>query len=178
MSTAAAIALKYDVTAVEAEFLGPRYREHNAALRKFIAGKTRNGSIDDITQETWLRAWRYRDSYNGTCAFRSWLFTIAYHEAVQAYRKNSRYCQFAGHVTESDLTCDQGMWAQSAVDKLEVEKLLSYAAPLPRKLLKLKYLHGYAHGEIASLEGMTTNKVKMTVYHTTCKLSGRTYNAG
>ncbi len=46
--------------------------------------------VEDMTQETFLRAYRKLRQYRGDRAFRPWLFTLAYHVALNAQRDKRR----------------------------------------------------------------------------------------
>src|SRR2546423_7449311 len=51
------------------------------------------GSFDeaeDAVQETFLRAWRSRDSFDGSSAFRAWLYKIATNVCLDAIRRSNR----------------------------------------------------------------------------------------
>jgi len=45
---------------------------------------------EDAVQETFLRAWRSRESFNGSAAFRAWLYRIATNVCLDAIRRNNR----------------------------------------------------------------------------------------
>lgn len=42
---------------------------------------------EELTQETFLRAWKFLDKYDPGRSFSTWLFTLGRHLAVSAYRK-------------------------------------------------------------------------------------------
>ncbi len=51
------------------------------------------GSFDeaeDLVQETFLRAWRFRDSFDGGPYFRAWLYRIATNACMDAHRRRAR----------------------------------------------------------------------------------------
>src|SRR5256714_7423292 len=51
------------------------------------------GSFDeaeDAVQETFLRAWRSRESFDGSSAFRAWLYKIATNVCLDAIRRSNR----------------------------------------------------------------------------------------
>jgi RNA polymerase sigma-70 factor, ECF subfamily len=45
---------------------------------------------EDLTQETFLRAWRMRESFQGRASFRSWLYRIATNACLSALERRSR----------------------------------------------------------------------------------------
>jgi RNA polymerase sigma-70 factor (ECF subfamily) len=52
-------------------------RRHARALARFLAGAgAPDGDLDDLVQETLIRAFRAVDRFRGQCQFRTWLLTI------------------------------------------------------------------------------------------------------
>ncbi|NJO34597.1 MAG: sigma-70 family RNA polymerase sigma factor, partial [Rhodospirillales bacterium] len=45
---------------------------------------------EDLTQETFLRAWRSFDEYEGRSSIKTWLFQIATHATIDALRQRKR----------------------------------------------------------------------------------------
>jgi RNA polymerase sigma-70 factor (ECF subfamily) len=59
------------------------------------------GSLDeaeDLTQETYLRAWRFRESYEGRASLRAWLYRIATNVCLDALQKRPRVPTADGEV--------------------------------------------------------------------------------
>jgi RNA polymerase sigma-70 factor (ECF subfamily) len=75
------------------------YGRHQAALYRFVRrllGSAAATQADEVFQDTWLRAVeaRHRWAPQGA-SFRTWLFTLAHHRAVDCLRKKGREVSLA-----------------------------------------------------------------------------------
>ncbi|MFC5907683.1 sigma-70 family RNA polymerase sigma factor [Streptacidiphilus monticola] len=70
------------------EFLGALYARHGRAVLGRVLSLTGGDyqRAEDITQETFLRAWQHRDALDTERAA-PWLHTVAHNLAVSAYRR-------------------------------------------------------------------------------------------
>ena len=70
------------------------YARHQAALYRFVRrllGSALGAQVDEVFQDTWLRVVNARASWAPQGAtFRTWLFTLAHHRAVDLLRKGGR----------------------------------------------------------------------------------------
>ncbi len=70
------------------------YTRHQAALYRFVRrllGRAAATLADEVFQDTWLRAIQARHTWQPQgAAFRTWLFTLAHHRAVDCLRKSGR----------------------------------------------------------------------------------------
>lgn len=70
------------------------YLRHQAALYRFVRrllGGAAGTQADEVFQDTWLRAVQARHTWQPQgAAFRTWLFTLAHHRAVDCLRKTGR----------------------------------------------------------------------------------------
>ena len=81
------------------EMLTALYADHGSALRRFVARLGGDRSrVEDIIQETMLRAWRHPEWVTGcTGAPRAWLYTVARHLAIDQHRsRQARPAEPAG----------------------------------------------------------------------------------
>jgi RNA polymerase sigma factor (sigma-70 family) len=76
------------------------YERHHKALYRFLRrllGSRHAAQVDEVFQDTWLRVvqsaarWRPQDA-----AFRTWLFTLAHHRAIDVLRRSGREVPLAG----------------------------------------------------------------------------------
>jgi RNA polymerase sigma factor (sigma-70 family) len=70
------------------------YRRHHAALYRFVRrllGRDAAAQADEVFQDTWLRVVHAKDRYVPKGAsFRTWLFTLAHHRAIDVLRRSGR----------------------------------------------------------------------------------------
>jgi RNA polymerase sigma-70 factor (ECF subfamily) len=98
------------------------------------------GSFDeaeDLVQETFLRAWRKRDSFEGGPGFRAWLYRIATNACLDALRSSRRRVSTVQSFAEVP-------WLQPYPDRLLDELAPSDAQPdavvVARETIELTYL--------------------------------------
>jgi len=70
------------------------YARHHAALYRFVRrllGPAAATQVDEVFQDTWLRVVHARSRWAPQgAAFRTWLFTLAHHRAIDVLRKSGR----------------------------------------------------------------------------------------
>ncbi len=70
------------------------YARHHGALYRFVRrllGREAGTQCDEVFQDTWLRVVRARERWSPQGAsFRTWLFTLAHHRAIDVLRKSGR----------------------------------------------------------------------------------------
>jgi RNA polymerase sigma-70 factor (ECF subfamily) len=73
------------------------YARHEQALYRFVRrllGRAAEAQVDEVFQDTWLRAIQARREWRADrvqgASFRTWLFTIAHHRAIDCLRKTGR----------------------------------------------------------------------------------------
>src|SRR2546426_1533372 len=66
-------------------------RRHARALARFLAGAgALAADVDDLVQETFIRAFRALGRFRGQCQFRTWLMTIGGNVLKDAHRRARR----------------------------------------------------------------------------------------
>ena len=70
------------------------YARHQAALYRFVRRLLGSGAlaqVDEVFQDTWLRVVHARERWAPQGAtFRTWLFTLAHHRAIDVLRRSGR----------------------------------------------------------------------------------------
>lgn len=81
-------------------------REHSLTVRRYALSLTKNHWLaEDVSQETFLRAWRYWDSFRGDSTRQAWLVRICRNSAFDALAKHIQHDQL---VVEEQITVDVG----------------------------------------------------------------------
>jgi len=124
--------------------------------------------IDDLTQETFLKAWKYIKKFDTEKNFKTWLFTIAKNTAFD-YFKKKKTTPFAFFETEEgynklEKIVDTEKDLEEIIGKKELEKeldnKLEKISPVYRIVLILRYKDGFSIQEIAEILGKPQNTVK------------------
>ncbi len=123
-------------------------RDYTAPLMRFIYTRVRcPEDAEDICQETFLKAFRSRDSFDGQSSLKTWLFSIAYHETVSFLRKKKL-------PTSGSLQLLSAEAASSNPQNHDLETIWTWARELPAEqytLLWLKYKEELSTEEIARI---------------------------
>jgi len=94
---------------------------------------------EDLVQETFLRAWRRRDSFEGRAPLRAWLYKIATNACLDALDKRPRTVSPAGEV----------LWLQpypdQLLDELEADEPGPEAAAISKETIELAFLVAVQH---------------------------------
>ncbi|MBT3637081.1 MAG: RNA polymerase sigma factor [Opitutae bacterium] len=142
-------------------------RRHWAGIRRFLLGYLPHGSSDDVAQETFLRAYRKIEQYDGNRPFLPWLFTISRRLALNEIRSKTRKREVSlpdyslEKTPETEPPSFGPLW-QLAKDRLSAD---SYA------VLRLHYAEDLSIEEVAKVLGKGKIATKVMLHRARRKLS-------
>ncbi len=144
------------------------YQAELPRLYNFFRYRVGNDQVaEDLTAETFERAWRNRDRYrNDLAAFSTWLFSIAKRVVIDYFRKPHAEVSLNTAVEVASGEAVESLIQQ----RLDCEKLFSLLAQLTdreRDLFALKYGAGLTNRAIACLNGMNESTVGTILYRIT-----------
>lgn len=127
---------------------------------------------EDLAQETFVRAWRNLQSYDARWAFRTWLFTIARHLALNALRRPRATIISLdggdyGSVFPAALASANASPVERATvseQKRHLAKALEHISPRAAMVLTLFYQEEMTIAEIAQTVGTTPGAVKVALH--------------
>jgi RNA polymerase sigma-70 factor (ECF subfamily) len=128
---------------------------------------------EDAVQETFLRAWRGRETFEGRSTFRAWLYRIATNTCLDLLAKRRPEAATGGEVPWLQPYPDRLLDELPAVDTdgpenvvvaqetIELAYLVAvqHLAPRPRAVLILRDVLGWPARDVAELLGDTVNSV-------------------
>ncbi|MGW0506684.1 RNA polymerase subunit sigma-70 [Micromonospora sp. NPDC003241] len=128
---------------------------------------------EDTVQETFLRAWRRRETFEGRSTFRAWLYRIATHACLDLLAKRRPEPAIGGEVRWlqpypdrllDELTAagaDEPEAVAVARETIELAYLVAvqHLAPRPRAVLILRDVLGWPAKDVAELLGDSVNSV-------------------
>ncbi|MDQ8200605.1 RNA polymerase sigma factor [Pelagicoccus enzymogenes] len=137
--------------------------EHQDKLRNFLFRYTRNRQdAEDLTQDTFVKAFRNIHRYDSKYSFSTWLYTIARRTAYNHFRDSKPTEALEYDIVESSDTPDveasredEKSWVWQAAERLK---------PDFREALSLKYIDDLSIEEISKIMGKSQTNVKIILF--------------
>ena len=128
------------------------FGDHSSALLGFALNALHDRSLaEDCVQETFLRAWRSRERFDGDRASeRTWLFAIARNVIADALRARSRLPRIGG---------DDELEARSAtttdpLERLRIAEGLARLSDAHREVILAVHVQGRTYQELSDATGV------------------------
>jgi RNA polymerase sigma-70 factor, ECF subfamily len=130
-------------------------RQHYPGVYYYLLSLTGCPELaEDLTQETFLQAWRRLDTFAGRAPLRLWLHRIAYREFLQAVRRPRPVVPLE---EVADVQAPEPAdWAGTMLLQAAIRKL----SPDQQQVVTLHYLQGYDCQEIGQIMGAPAGTVK------------------
>jgi RNA polymerase sigma-70 factor (ECF subfamily) len=161
-------------SAAEASVLFSTY--HDRIYRYLLSLVHDSSEAEDLTQDTFLRAYSHRDSLRDPNAVRGWLYRIATRVCLDHLRKCS--VQVPLNVEEGTQSAESvPSRAPSALELAErdetgacVQRCLDFLSDRYRAVILLHEAHSLTAAEIAQLLGESVGAIKIRLHRARCKL--------
>lgn len=140
-------------------------RRHASALARFAASCGARAEVDELVQDTFVKAFASLDGFRGESGFRTWLFTIERRLLIDRLRAERRRPQ------QAELTEDAAATAFDALDAVvadetvvKVRRAVERLTPTQREVFVLRVTEGLSYKEIADTVGTTEGAARVH-YH-------------
>ena len=139
-----------------------RFLERAAALVRGFARRRAGSGLDpeDIVQETLLALHLKRHTWQTDAPVEPWLYAIARHKLVDAFRRSGRRAEIDIDEVAATLEAAQ----PETVSAREVGRVLDALAPGQRSVVSSVSVEGLSIGETAQRLGMTETAVRVALH--------------
>jgi RNA polymerase sigma-70 factor (ECF subfamily) len=138
---------------------------HSQALARFAASSGERDGIEELVQDTFVRAFASLDSFRCESTLRTWLFTIE-RRLMLDRRRAERRSRETVPVEESDNVSEYGALDSLIAEETQerVRRSLVALSPTQREVFTLRVQQGLSYKEIAKVVGSTEGAARVH-YH-------------
>jgi RNA polymerase sigma-70 factor (ECF subfamily) len=149
------------------------FRSYRGAIQSFLArilGSQEDA--EDAVMQTFLKAWRSRDTFRGDTSEKRWLYGIAQRVAIDVIRARVRrpaealdaLGELEPPVADRQAPQDPADIVLDAADREEIRALVHRLPEEQRCLVELHYFEGYRYEEIAARLRIPLSQVRGRLY--------------
>ena len=150
------------------------YRLYHPRLVRFLEGMTRRPAlVEEILDDTMLVVWRRAHAYMPTAKVSTWIFGIAYRQALKALRRVDDAVEFRagdepadGVAAGSDDSCaspDDALQQQQL--RIQLDRALDALSAEHRAVIEMTYYLGYACRDVAQIMDCPVDTVKTRMFY-------------
>ena len=147
---------------------GEVYNRYSKDVFKFSLSLCNNyATAEDITSETFIKAIKAGDSFDGKCSVKVWLCQIAKNTYYDYLRKHSRITELPADVT------GDGNFEVELLDKAEALKIHKYLHRLGdpyKEIFSLRVFSELSFSEIGEIFDKTESWARVTFYRAKTKI--------
>ncbi len=147
-----------------------RYKDR---ILNFVFTQTRNfEEAEDLTQESFVKLYKYKDKYKDEAKFSTWFYTIVINTVRNHYDKNKNFDPLSFEdLEESDLQTETLIYEsdenETDDDHLRrsecLQKAFTRLDPIFKEAILLRYQEGYEYEKIAEILGIPAGTVKSRI---------------
>ncbi|MGD6831277.1 RNA polymerase sigma factor [Sutcliffiella halmapala] len=140
------------------------YENHKQAIYSYLYRSTLNRHIaEDLTQETFFRAFKSLSTYRGDASMKTWLFKIARNTYINfCVKKQTQLEMHSGTLDERTAVLHDPY--KQAEDKLMIQMILLKLPENYRTYILLRDGNGLTYEEIAEVTNESIAQVKVGIY--------------
>ncbi|QGH35480.1 sigma-70 family RNA polymerase sigma factor [Gracilibacillus salitolerans] len=142
------------------------YQVHSDAIFKYICLISKDyQQAEDLTQETFIKAYHHMDNFQKKAQVRTWLFRIAHNVTIDYLRKRKPLRVFEAifhQQVERKALPEEQLIIQEEVR--ELYQALEKLKPAHREVIILRKIKGFSIKETSTILNWSENKVKITLH--------------
>jgi len=148
-----------------------RFKKYKGLVLRIIRRYARDESvIDDLTQQTFIKAWIYRATFKGECTYSTWLCKIAINTTINHLTQQRGKIKVFDPEFYFDRVPKYFMYSPTDTIASDLEELLQVEKDikaLPEKLrtaLVMHTLYGYSYEELALVLEVPIGTVRSRIF--------------
>lgn len=118
---------------------------------------------EELTQESFVRAWQKLRGFRGDSAFSTWLHRLTVNVVLSDARKNARVSA-REMVSDERIAIEPDAAPAKPGQRLDLESAIAQLPPGARAVFLLHDVEGYRHAEIADQLGIATGTAKAQLH--------------
>lgn len=145
------------IAADDRDAFGRLVTEYEGGLRRFLLNLTGNDAAltDDLSQDTFLKAYLSIRSFKGISKFKTWLYRIAYNEFVDYRRRN-----LVVAVTDEEMPERLVDSVAPSDAKIDLERCMAALNDIEKSIVLLFYVEDMPIKKVAEITGCPEGTVK------------------
>jgi RNA polymerase sigma-70 factor, ECF subfamily len=138
---------------------------HASALARFAVSSGERNDVDELVQDTFVRAFNSLDGFRGESSFRTWLFTIQRRLLLDRRRSEKRR-RDRDELQETDASTEYDALDSVVADETQrrLRDAVRRLSPTQREVFTLRITDGLSYKEIAEAVGTTEGAARVH-YH-------------
>lgn len=140
-------------------------QRHAQALARFAVASGERNEVDELVQDTFVRAFNSLEGFRGESSFRTWLFTIERRLLLDRRRADKRR-RDRTEIQEDDAATEYDALDSVVADEMQqrLQEAVSRLSPTQREVFALRVGEGMSYKEIADAVGTTEGAARVH-YH-------------
>jgi RNA polymerase sigma-70 factor (ECF subfamily) len=138
---------------------------HAQAVARFVASLGERYEVEEVVQDTFIRAFGALESFRGESSLRTWLFTIARNLVRDRARSGKARLELV-QIQEAHAVTDADPLDGAMAEELEgvLRRAVGRLSPMQRQVFTLRITEGLSYREIAAVLGSTEGAARVH-YH-------------
>ncbi|HRH93766.1 MAG TPA: RNA polymerase sigma factor [Candidatus Peribacteria bacterium] len=156
----------------ETEAFGKIYDAYLTPIYRYVVFRFPQELAEDLVADIFVKAWEKLHSYKSMAGvpFSAWLFRIARHVVVDAYRGQRGFEEISEDIVDESSSSDPKLATERSLSVGKVRGALNGIPRYYREILLLHYVSGLSHAEIARSLRITEGGVRILKFRALKKL--------
>ena len=125
---------------------------------------TDKDEIDDLVQETLIKAYRFIDKFDPSTNVNTWLYTIMKNSFINVYRVKIKHEVYSLNQMQEDYAFDIPQETKKERLPMDVINALNNLSHQFRMAILLKYVIGYSYEEISKIMDIPKGTVRSSIF--------------